>query len=582
MLTKPMLMLVPTHVSQQHAKSHMTLRRWLLGIVALAVLTMSQMTVAETLIVNANGYTLNAAGKLVRFSALRIDDRGKVLQIGQDKPLRQSAKSATVIDAQGRTLLPGLIDAHGHVMKLGYQQQIVDLTDTRSMNEALERVRAWATANPSAQWIVGRGWNQVLWGLDRFPTAVELDAATGGRPAALERVDGHATWINSAAIAQAAISKNTADPAGGRIERNNSGEVTGILIDNADDLVRKLIPPPSLAEQESALNAALRNLASVGLTSVHDAGISPATWALFRARAESGNLTVRIYAMIGGQEAFSEMGRTGPQPSLFDDRLSLRSVKLYVDGALGSRGAALLAPYSDAPGERGLLLMDRPTLRTELRQMLNAGFQVNVHAIGDAGNREVLNAFADVLSPKTKILRNRIEHAQVVAPVDIPRFAKLGIIASFQPTHATSDMNMAEARLGAHRMAGAYAWRAFVRSGARMAAGSDFPVEPSNPFYGWHAAVTRQDRNDQPLGGWRPQDRLTRVEAFRLFTLDAAYAAHQERIIGSLQPGKWADFILTDRDPFTVPAKDIWRINVQETWLAGKRVFVASGSQNPR
>lgn len=562
----------------QRFKAPSILWHWLLIVVVLVFGAWAQIAAAQTLIVNANGYTLNANGKLVRFSALWIDDNGKVVRIGRDEQLRRSATKARVIDVGGRTLLPGLIDAHGHVMKLGYQQQIVDLTQTRSLEDALDRVRAWAAAHPEARWIVGRGWNQVVWGWKRFPTAAELDAVTGGRPAALERVDGHATWVNSAALTLAGISNGTSDPEGGRIERTDQGAATGILIDNADELVRKLIPPPTPSEQELALNAALRSLASVGLTSVHDAGISPETWALYKSHAASGDLTTRLYAMIDGPEAFARLGGLGPQPSLFADRLALRSAKLYVDGALGSRGAALLAPYTDAPSHRGLLLIDRATLRTELRQMLDAGFQVNIHAIGDAGNREVLDAFADVLTPKTKALRNRIEHAQVVASADIPRFAELGIIASFQPTHATSDMNMAEARLGADRMAGAYAWRAFERSGARMAAGSDFPVEPSNPFFGWHAAVTRQDRNNQPLGGWRPKDRLTRIEAFRLFTRDAAYAAHQERILGSLEPGKWADFIVTDRDPFTIPAKDIWRVQVLETWLAGGRVYSATGS----
>jgi predicted amidohydrolase YtcJ len=551
---------------------------------ALVLLASSTQVCSDTLIHNAIGYTLDASAlrakpKLIRFEALLFSDAGKVLAIGSYQSLRAQSKSAALIDAKRAVLLPGLIDAHGHVMGLGQLALSVDLSGARSMPEALQMVADFAAKNPDAPWIVGRGWNQVVWGMQRFPTAAELDAIEATRPVLLERVDGHASWLNSVALSQAGINKETKDPSGGRIEREADGTPSGVLIDAAADQVTRLLPAASKADNETALRYALGTLNSVGLTSVHDAGTTPEHFALFSEFAEQGALSVRINAMIAGSgQAFSALAQQGPQPSLFDDLLSLKSVKIYMDGALGSRGAALIAPYADAPTQKGLLFADDRKLSADLRLVLGAGFQANVHAIGDLANRATLDSFARVQAefPKpawAKTWRNRIEHAQVLAVDDIARFAPLAVIASVQPTHATSDKNMAQARLGAKRMIGAYAWRRLLDANARMAGGSDFPVESSNPFFGWHAAVTRQDQSNAPKGGWRVQEALTRIEAFRLFTLDAAYAGHQEHVIGSLEPGKYADFILLDRDPFRIKAKDIWRTQVLSSWVAGKRVF---------
>ncbi|MDE2137143.1 MAG: amidohydrolase, partial [Gammaproteobacteria bacterium] len=314
---------------------------------------------------------------------------------------------------------------------------------------------------------------------------------------------------------------------------------------------------------------------SVGLTGVGDAGCSAAEIALYRSLADHGELTVRVYAMIRDTGAdFDALAKAGPLIGYGDDRLTVRAVKLFADGALGSRGAALLAPYSDMPSQRGLLFMSDDEMEHRIEKALKAGYQVNVHAIGDAANHQVLDAFGRAYAAVGgRQLRNRIEHAQVVALSDIPRFRQLDLIASMQPTHATSDKNMAEERIGPERLKGAYAWRTFLTQGTRIAGGSDFPVESDDPFFGLHAAVTRQDHDNQPPGGWHPEQALTLSEAFRAFTTDAAYAEHWEQSIGSLEPGKWADFILIDRDLFTIALADIWKIRVEETWVAGRRVY---------
>jgi len=554
----------------------------------IAAVVTSTAAAADLLVHNVSGYTLDGAGELRRFEALLARD-GKVLATGSQEKLGAQARSATKLDGQGKVLLPGLTDAHGHIMNLGYSRTQVDLAGTRSLAQAQQRVRAFAKANPQAQWLRGRGWNQVIWGLDRFPTAAELDEVVRDRPVWLKRVDGHAGWANSQVLKLAGITRDTQAPEGGRIERDAKGNPTGVLVDAAMDLVDTIVPKPTREESEAALDAALRELASVGLTSVHDAGIDAGTFAIYKAYAEAGKLSLRINAMIGGAgEDFDAIVKQDPRPDDGSGFLSVRSVKLYADGALGSRGAALLAPYSDDPGNRGLLFQSDKDLGAQIDKALSRGFQVCVHAIGDAGNRQALDAFARVsVAPKgaptsarvgaplgaTGNPRHRIEHAQVVTLADIPRFRQLGIIASMQPTHATSDMNMAQPRVGPERIKGAYAWRRFLRAGVRVAAGSDFPVESPNPFWGLHAAVTRQDHQNLPPGGWYPDQAMTVKEALRAFTLDAAYAGHQEKHLGTLEPGKQADFILVDRDIFTADPQTLWQTKVLETWVAGRRVY---------
>lgn len=528
-----------------------------------------------TLVVDVQGHTLAGSdGQLHAFHALAFVD-GKVLATGEPAELQRRYPTARRIDGHGHALLPGLIDAHGHVLELGTSQGQVQLDDTTSLAQAQQRVRDYARAHPDRGWILGFGWNQAKWQLGRFPVAAELDAVTD-RPAVLERVDGHARWLNTKALQAAGITRDTPDPIGGRIEHDADGNPSGVLVDNAMDLATKVVPEPTLAERRAALKAAIAHMNSVGLTGAGDAGDSAATIGLYRSLADGGELTARIYAMIGDTGAdFDALAPQGPLLGYGHDRLTVRAVKLYADGALGSRGAALLAPYSDQPGQRGLLFEQDAAMAGKIERALRAGFQVNVHAIGDAANRQVLDGFEHAYAAlgHGRELRNRIEHAQVVARADIPRFRQLDIIASMQPTHATSDMNMAEARIGPERLKGAYAWRTFLDQGTRIAGGSDFPVESDNPFFGLHAAVTRQDHENRPAGGWHAEQALTLTEAFRAFTLDAAWSQHQEATLGSLEPGKWADFILVDRDPFAIPPQDLWKVQVEETWLAGQRVY---------
>jgi predicted amidohydrolase YtcJ len=528
---------------------------------------------APTLMTHVHGYTL-VGEDLRQFTGLAFEN-GRVLATGDAAILEAQFPTANVIDGHGRTLLPGLIDAHGHVRDLGLERVRIQLYGSKNLAAAQKTVARYAHDHPEHGWLLGGGWNQVTWGLGRFPVAAELDEVVTDRPVVLSRVDGHAEWVNSTALHAARITRETRDPVGGRIERDALGNPTGVLIDKAMDLMDAVVPKPTEDERSAALTSALADLNSVGLTSVGDAGDDVADIDLYRRFADSGRLTVRIYAMVGdiGPD-FAALSKGGPLIGYGADRLTLRAVKLFADGALGSRGAALLAPYTDAPEQRGLLFMTGAQMQLKIETALQAGYQVNVHAIGDAANREVLDAFAAAYQRVGgRQLRNRIEHAQVVAPVDIPRFKQLDLIASMQPTHATSDMNMAAARLGNDRLEGAYAWRTFLTQGTRIAGGSDFPVESDNPFFGLHAAITRTDQAGRPHGGWRAEQSLTRVEAFRAFTLDAAYAQHQEHTLGSLEPGKWADFILVDRDLFKIPAGQIWQIKTEQTWIAGQRVY---------
>ena len=551
----------------------------MIRLVQMALMAMSGLTSSmtaqgsPTLLRHVNGYTLSG-DHLVQFETLAFD-QGRVLEVGDEAALTRKYPDATQIDGHGRTLLPGLIDAHGHVMDLGMENTQIQLAGTTSLAEAQQRIRGYARAHPGSHWLLGDGWNQELWKLGRFPRSSELDEASADRPAVLWRVDGHATWLNTRALRMTGITRATPDPVGGRIERDADGNATGVLVDKAMELVERIVPQPTDTERRVALRSAFAHMHSVGLTGVGDAGCPGWEIALYRNLADRGELTVRMYAMIRDTGSdFDVISKSGPLIGYGNDRLTVRAVKLFADGALGSRGAAMLAPYSDMPSQRGLLFMTDDEMEHKVEKALRAGYQVNIHAIGDAANHQVLDAFEHAYAAiDGRALRNRIEHAQVVTLTDIPRFKQLGLIASMQPTHATSDKNMAEDRIGRERLKGAYAWRTFLHQGTHIAGGSDFPVESDNPFFGLHAAVTRQDHDDQPPGGWYPEQAMTLLEAFRAFTVDAAYAEHWEQSIGSLEPGKWADFILIDRDLFKIAPKEIWKIQVEQTWFAGRKVY---------
>lgn len=519
--------------------------------------------------VNANGYTIYN-DSLISFQKMIIED-GKVRQVGG----KELSNIGEVIDVEGNTLLPGLIDAHGHVMGLGYQELNINIAGIETLEATLDSIKAYAEANPELEWIQGRGWNQTLWPENEFPTAADLDKVVPDRPVWLTRVDGHAGWGNTKAMEIANISKDTPDPQGGKVIRDRTGKATGVFIDAAESYVTQHIPAPTAEERKLALEKALEKMASEGITSVHDAGIPAQTWELYKDFADTGKMITRIYAMISGTgNAFDELSKNGPINSYANDRLALRSVKISADGALGSRGAAMKEPYSDDPGNRGLLFYEQDELNDMVDKSISNGYQTNIHAIGDKANEVVLNAFEQAIEEfGDQGLRHRIEHAQIVSLEDIPRFKELDIIASMQATHATSDMNMAEDRVGPERIRGGYAWRKFLDQGTVIANGSDFPVEHVNPFFGLYSSVTRQDHEGNPPNGWHPEERLSREESLRSFTLDAAYAAHQEDMLGSLESGKWADFIIIDRDFFEIPAIEIWQTNVLETWVAGEKVY---------
>ena len=527
---------------------------------------------ARVVIENINGYTFDTDRQLQQFQTLAFED-GKVLATG-DAQLAFAYPKAEKIDGQGKTLIPGIIDAHGHVSTLGYTLLTVDVRGLESAQTVAEAVAAYAAEKPALSWVQGRGWNQVLWPDQQYPSAAVLDAQISDRPVWLERIDGHAGWANSKTLALAGITGETASPAGGEIIRDSNGQPTGVLIDNAMYLVTRVIPAPNDDEIVLALETVSKHLLSLGITSTHDAGVSSAEHRLYRQIADSGDMQIRLYGMISSTNSDIEQTLAAGHSIDEQDIYTMRSIKVYVDGALGSRGAAMLEPYADRTSHSGLLVTSNDQLRDLFKKSIAAEFQVAIHAIGDKGNRialdEVEYAYATVGG---RHLRHRIEHSQVVHLDDIPRFKSLDVIPSMQPTHATSDMNMAEDRVGTERLKGAYAWRSFLDQGSRVVSGSDYPIELANPFHGIHAAVTRQNHDNMPLDGWIVQEAMTLKEVMRSFTVDAAWAAHQEDRLGGLTAGKWADFILLDQNIFQVEPEKLWQTQVLETWLAGERVY---------
>ncbi|MFT6275128.1 MAG: putative amidohydrolase YtcJ [Halioglobus sp.] len=544
-------------------------------IFALFVVSFVNQSFASVLIYNVHGYTMDH-GVRVSFSALEYD-KGKVTHL---YPTAQSAAASDAgqkIDGEGATLLPGLIDAHGHVSSLGRALSTVDLVGSESEAVAAARTAEFVKKFPEQKWILGRGWNQVLWASKEFPNRDALDAVAADRPVAFERIDGHALWVNSAVLSLAGIHTETLDPDGGQIIRDEKGAATGVLIDNAMDMVYRIMPPPSSAQLMGFELRAMENLASLGVTSVHDAGINATEVRALQALHKKQQMPVRVYAMLNVLDPENdEYLDRGPIPDP-QGMLDIVSVKISADGALGSRGAALFEDYSDEAGNKGLLLLKDEQLSLHINRAMAAGYQVNTHAIGDLANAKVLDYYEQFIAKHdSRHLRHRIEHSQILRLQDIPRFESLGVVASIQPTHATSDKNMAGDRLGEHRLRGAYVWNSLQKAGAVLAGGSDFPVEPANPMFGLHAAVTRQDRDNQPLGGWMEDQKLSRDVSLSMFTEGAAFAAHQDAKLGRLLPGYYADFILLRDDYFTVPEQDIWKNQVIATYVAGRRVFPAT------
>lgn len=543
-------------------------------LAALLACTVTTPALADVLIDNVEGLTIDENGKVKRFTALVIDDDGKIAQVlerGDRKPQTDFRE-----DGQGRVMIPGLIDAHAHVMGIGIGALTLDLSDTNSLDEALEKIRAFAAENEARPWILGRGWNQEKWGLGRFPTAAELDSAVSDRPVYLQRVDGHAGWANSLAMEAAGITAATKNPSGGRVERLPGSQVpSGVFVDGAEDLMTRAIPAPRPVERDLAFAEAQRVLHRFGITAVADMGTTIEDWQAYRRAGDAGTLTLRIMAYAGGPENMELIAGARPSPWLYEDKLRLNGVKLYMDGALGSRGAWLKRPYADDPGNTGLPLMTGAQLRNILVRAAQGNFQPAIHAIGDAADAEVLNAITEIAESFPGDRRWRVEHAQIVDPADLPLFGEHGIIASMQPVHQTSDRLMAEARLGPDRLEGAYAWNTILSLGGRLAFGSDAPVESPDPFAGLAAASTRMDANGQPFGGWRPQDRVNREQALAGFTIDAAFAGFAEGRFGRLLPGERADFVLVDRDPLLATPAELRATKVLETWVGGRKVYDA-------
>jgi hypothetical protein len=536
---------------------------------------------ADLILTNGRIYTVDNARPIVSALAVR---NGRIVFVGSDAEARALASPSTqTIDLHGATVFPGFTDAHAHLLGLGDELRRVNVAGAASYEEVVERVKPWAKNVKPGEWILGRGWDQNRWPSKQFPTHEALSRAFPNNPVVLERIDGHADLANAKAMELAHITAATLEPSGGRILKLASGAPSGVFIDNAEALIERAIPASTRAETRSALLAAIAECNRWGLTGVHDPGESAETVSIYEELAKAKELNLRSYVMLSDPgEPGSAAARAnpylqrGPQSALYDGHLWIRAIKLYADGALGSRGAALLAPYSDDSTNSGLLVSQPEHLEAWAEWALRHGFQVNVHAIGDRGNRNVLDAFETALRAVPKAdHRFRIEHAQVVSPQDIPRFARLGVIPSMQATHQTSDMRWAEARLGPERIRGAYAWRSLLNTGVIIPNGTDFPVEEVNPLLTFHAAVTRQDPSNQPAGGWYPEQRMTREEALQSMTIWPAYAGFQESVLGSLTPGKYADFVILDRDIMRVPETEILGARVLSTWIGGHRVYEA-------
>ena len=525
--------------------------------------------VADLVVENAVIYTVDA--KKPKAVALAVKD-GRFIYVGE-KVTAHVGPHTQRIDAKGGTIIPGLIDSHTHLRGLGDLLTSNDFRRFKSPSEIALSLRSKADSSPSTIWITGRNWDQANWG-DRMPTKSDLDAQIRTHPVFLRRVDGHAGWANSRALELAKITRNTPDPPGGQILKDAKGEPTGILVDRAMALVTKLIPPATPQQVEASLARAAAECARLGITTIHDAGIGRLEVEAYRRLTAKKQLPVRVYAMIGGTgDLWDEFRKSGP---VIDDRLSFRALKLVSDGAMGSRGAAFWQPYSDDKANSGLLILSKEQIEKTAEQALDAGFQVAVHAIGDKANSTVLEAYMEAFKAKGITGKNdkrfRIEHAQVIRLPDFALFGQYDVIASIQSTHATSDMRWAQQRLGPDRLQGAWATNRFLKAGAHIANGSDFPVEDPNPIYGFYAAFTRQDQQGHPPGGFLPDQLLSRERALQSFTLDGAYASFEENKKGSITVGKLADFLILDRDIMKVAPQEVIGTKIKLTILNGEIV----------
>ncbi len=542
---------------------------------ALTVRAGAQPPAPDLIIHHARVYTAVDAHPEAAALAIRGD---RLVAVGPEAEILALKGAATqVVDLGGRTVVPGLTDAHGHFTNLGSSLQRLDFRGLRSYDAIVAMVKARAATARPGEWILGRAWDQNLWENKAFPTHDKLDAAAPNNPVYLTRVDGHAGLANAKAMQLAGVTRATEAPAGGRLIRDANGSPSGVFVDGAQELIAAKIPPESDAQLDEQILLADKECRRLGLTMVHDAGNTKRAIDAYKRLADAGTLQTRIYAMVRGSLAdLAPFFKAGPIANYHDYHVIVRAIKIVADGALGSRGAAMLEDYSDEPGNKGLLTTPPEEVYAQTLAASKAGFQTCIHAIGDRANREVLDVFARVQKevPGSKSLRMRDEHAQILSPQDIPRFAQLGVIASMQPTHCTSDMPWVPARIGQKRTAdGAYVWQKLMKSGVVLASGSDFPVEQPNPMLGLYAAITRQDVNGDPPGGWAPDQRMTRMEALKSFTINAAYAAHMEKELGTLEAGKLADLVVLSGDVMTEPVKNILTTTVTKTMVGGRWVY---------
>jgi predicted amidohydrolase YtcJ len=549
------------------------IRSALLGAAACSLLacTPKADNPADLVVVNAHVYTADSAHWTAE--AFAVDD-GRIVFVGDRRgAMAYQGDSTEVRDLAGAVVIPGMTDGHAHVVNLGLRG--VDVMGTATYDEVIAKIAERAATLPKGEWVLGRGWDQNDWPEKSFPTHEKLSAAIPDHPVVLTRVDGHAVLVNAHAMRLARITEGTRSPAGGDILRAPNGAPTGVLIDNAMGLVRRIIPPPTLQQVKDAILAAQEQMHRWGLTGVHDAGEGALAIQAFEELGRAGQLAARYYVMLADDSALVESWFSrNPAVAAHDGTLWIRSIKSYMDGALGSRGAALLEPYSDDPHNYGLLRTTPAHVRQLAERALTHGYQLAVHAIGDSANRIVLNMYDSVFKARPGgDARFRIEHAQILDPADIPRFKALGVIPAMQASHQTSDMYWAGERLGEQRLAGAYAWQSLLRSGVVVPNGSDFPVEKVNPLISFHSSISRQDEKNWPEGGWRPEEVMTRDQALLSMTMWPAYAAFQEAELGSITVGKRADFVVLDKDIMQIPATEVLSTGVVATFFGGRQVY---------
>ncbi|GAA3929636.1 amidohydrolase [Hymenobacter algoricola] len=521
---------------------------------------------ADLLVYNATVYTVDSTFSTAQ--AFAVQD-GKFVGVGTAEELRGKFQAKAELDAQGQFVYPGFYDAHCHFYRYALGLRDADLVGTDSWAAVVQRLQQQRQQYPQAAWLTGRGWDQNDWASKQFPTKDTLDRLFPNTPVFLVRVDGHAALVNQKALDLAGITART-PISGGTITKDAQGRPTGLLVDNAVDLVSGKIPEPTTAEAGALLLEAQQRCLAVGLTSMADAGLDKANIDQLAALQQQGKLKVRLYAMLNPTKANKDFFfQSGP---VFTDRLTVNSFKVYADGALGSRGACLVEPYADKPRETGFLLSTEKEYRALAREIAASKFQMNTHAIGDSANRIILNIYGEALKGQ-KDRRWRIEHAQVVTPADMAKFGQFGIVPSVQPTHATSDMYWAGERLGAARLKTAYAYEQLRQQYGQVAIGSDFPVEDINPLFGFHSAVARQDAKNYPSGGFQPENALSRPDALRGMTVWAAHAGFEDKQKGSIRPGLAADFVVLDTDLLKAAAPRLRGAKVRQTWIAGEKVF---------